>query len=62
MTITIAELQRFKNSMVYLSQLRSIPVEIIEFYLENERGYLVKESDAGDGKTIVIQPPRSQNG
>lgn len=62
MTITIAELQRFKDSMVYLNQLRSIPVEIIEFYLENERGYLVKEADSGDGKTVVIQPPRSQNG
>ena len=62
MTITIAELQRFKDSMIFMTQLRSMPIEVIEFYLENERGYLVKEADSGDGKTVVIQPPRSQNG
>ncbi len=59
MTITIAELQSFKDSMVYLSQLRSIPVEIIEFYLENERGYLIKESGPDDEKPMIVQPPRS---
>ncbi|MCB1826511.1 MAG: hypothetical protein KDJ54_18815 [Candidatus Competibacteraceae bacterium] len=62
MTITVTELQRFKDSMVYLSQLRSIPLEVIEFYLENERGYIIKESEPGDEKTVVVQPPRSQNG
>lgn len=59
MTITIAELQRFKDSMVYLSQLRSIPVEIIEFYLENERGYLIKAPESGEEKTVLLQPPAS---
>lgn len=62
MTITVAELQRFKDSMVYLSQLRSIPLEIIEFYLENERGYIIEEFESGDEKTVIVQPPRSQNG
>jgi hypothetical protein len=59
MTITIAELQRFKDSMIFMTQLRSMPIEIIEFYLENERGYLIKAPESGEGKTVLLQPPAS---
>ncbi|MFO7640749.1 MAG: hypothetical protein R6X17_05650 [Candidatus Competibacteraceae bacterium] len=59
MTITIAELQRFKDSMIFMTQLRSMPIEVIEFYLENERGYLIKESGPDDEKPVIVQPPRS---
>ena len=59
MTMTISELEGFKNSMVFLAQLRAIPLEIIEFYLENECGYLIRSSDSDEEKTIIIQPPSS---
>ena len=59
MTITIAELQRFKDSMIFMTQLRSMPIEVIEFYLENERGYLIKAPESDDEKPVIVQPPRS---
>ena len=59
MTMTITELQRFKDSMIFMTQLRSMPIEVIEFYLENERGYLIKEPESEGEKTVIVQPPRS---
>lgn len=61
MTMTISELEGFKNSMAFLAQLRAIPLELIEFYLENESGYFVRESDQDEEKPIIIQPPSSPN-
>lgn len=51
MTITIAEFENFKKSMEFLAQLRSIPVELIKFYLENEHGYIVREPKSSKEKT-----------
>lgn len=56
MTITIAELESFKNSITHLAQLRAIPLPIIEFYLENECGYRIQEASAGEEKPLLIQP------
>ncbi len=53
MTITVAELESFKKSIEFLTQLKSIPVEIIKFYLESEYGYIVTESMSGEEKTRV---------
>jgi hypothetical protein len=57
MTITIAELKSFKNSMTFLAQLRAMPVEIIEFYMENECGYIIRKAEDDPEKTVMIQPP-----
>ncbi len=51
MTITIAEYENIKKSMEFLAQLRSIPVELIKFYLENEHGYIVREPKSSKEKT-----------
>ncbi|HRF43304.1 MAG TPA: hypothetical protein PLD30_03555 [Candidatus Competibacteraceae bacterium] len=44
MTMTIAELVKFQKPMTFLTQLRAIPLPVIEFYLENEHGYILEES------------------
>lgn len=56
MTMTIAELQGFKNSMTFLAQLRAIPLQIIEFYLENECGYIIKGVRSDEEKIVMIPP------
>ncbi|HRX70748.1 MAG TPA: hypothetical protein P5329_06180 [Candidatus Competibacteraceae bacterium] len=56
MPLTISELEAFKNSVTFLTQLRAIPLPIIEFYLENECGYRIKEPDADEEKTVMIRP------
>lgn len=43
MAITVAELESFKKSIELLTQLKSIPLEIIELYLEMEHGYIIKK-------------------
>ena len=56
MTITVAESEDFHNTMKLIRELRSIPLEIIEFYLENERGYVVKKAGSNDEKTVIVRP------
>ncbi len=43
MAITVAELESFKKSIELLTQLKSIPLELIELYLEMEHGYIIKK-------------------
>ncbi|QQS55216.1 MAG: hypothetical protein IPM89_05235 [Candidatus Competibacteraceae bacterium] len=62
MTITIAELENFKNSVVFLNQLRSMPLEVIEFHLENEYGYIIDKSSSIAKKTAAIQTDHSIDG
>lgn len=56
MTITLAEFENFRQSVELMQQLRSIPLEIIEFYLENEHGYVVKRSGSDEEKTVIVRP------
>ncbi|MDS4042449.1 MAG: hypothetical protein RKP20_14890 [Candidatus Competibacter sp.] len=56
MTITVAESEDFHNAIKLISKLRSIPLEIIEFYLENEHGYVVKKAESNDEKTVIVRP------
>ncbi len=58
MTITVAESEDFHNTMKLIRELRSIPLEIIEFYLENEHGYVVKKAESNDEKTVIVRPSR----
>ena len=58
MTITLAEFEKFSKSIELLNKLRSIPLEIIEYYLENEHGYVVKKSELSEEKTVVVRPFR----
>jgi hypothetical protein len=50
MTMTIAEFEKFKKSIDLLNQLRSIPLETIQFYLESEHGYIVQKPRTGEKK------------
>ena len=56
MTITVAESEDFHNAMKLISRLRAIPLEIIEFYLESEHGYVVKKAESNDEKTVIVRP------
>jgi hypothetical protein len=58
MTITLAEFEKFSKSIELLNKLRSIPLEIIEYYLENEHGYVVKKSESNEEKTVIVRPSR----
>lgn len=58
MTITLTEFEKFSKSIELLNELRSIPLEIIEYYLENEHGYVVKKSESSEEKTVVVRPSR----
>jgi hypothetical protein len=50
MAITVAELESFKKSIELLTQLKSIPLEIIELYLEMEHGYIIKKPKPNEEK------------
>ncbi len=56
MPITLAEYEQFKKSVDLMNALRKIPLEIIEFYLENEQGYTVKSAVDGLAKPEIIRP------
>ena len=56
MTITLSEFEEFHKSVELMKYLRSIPLEIIEFYLENEHGYIVKRSESDEEKTVIVRP------
>ena len=43
MAITVSELESFKKSIEILTQLKSIPLELIELYLQIEHGYIIKK-------------------
>ena len=58
MTITLAEFEEFHKSVELMKYLRSIPLKIIEFYLENEHGYIVKRSESDEEKTVIVRPSR----
>lgn len=65
MTITLAEFEEFHKSVELMKYLRSIPLEIIEFYLENEHGYIVKRSESDEEKTVIVRssrPPEAREG
>jgi hypothetical protein len=50
MAITVAELESFKKSIELLTQLKSIPLEIIELYLQMEHGYIIKKPKFNEEK------------
>jgi len=56
MTITLAEFEEFHKSVELMKYLRSIPLEVIEFYLENEHGYVVKKADLNEEATVIVRP------
>lgn len=58
MTITLAEFEEFHKSVELMKQLRVIPLEIIEYYLQNERGYVVKKADSNEEETVIVRPAR----
>lgn len=58
MTITLSEFEDFHKSVELMKYLRAIPLEIIEFYLENEHGYTVKRSESNGEKTVIVRPVR----
>ncbi len=58
MPITLAEFEEFQKSVDSMKHLRSIPLEIIEFYLENEHGYIVRRSQSDEEKIVLVQPSR----
>ena len=52
-----AELQRFKGlTPVVPGSAQVDPAEIIEFYLENERGYIIESPKSVVKKTMIVQP------
>jgi hypothetical protein len=53
MAITVAELESFKKSIELLTQLKSIPLEIIELYLQMEHGYIIKKPELNEEKIKV---------
>ncbi|CDH45820.1 MAG: hypothetical protein IPL59_03445 [Candidatus Competibacteraceae bacterium] len=53
MAITVAELESFKKSIELLTQLKSIPLEVIELYLEIEHGYIIKKPKLNEEKIKV---------
>lgn len=56
MTITLSEFEDFHKSVELMKYLRAIPLEIIEFYLENSAGYTVKRSKIDGEKTVMVRP------
>ncbi len=56
MTITLAEFENFRQSVELMKQLRAIPLEIIEYYLQNEHGYVVKKADSNEEETVIVRP------
>ncbi len=65
MTITLAEIEAFQKSVDAMKHLRAIPLEVIEFYLENEHGYVVRRPESSEEKTVISRPsdrPQQEGG
>ncbi len=56
MSITLTEYEQFKKSVDLMNALRKIPLEIIEFYLENEHGYTVRSVGEECEKPEIVRP------
>lgn len=56
MPITLAEYEQFKKSVDLMNALRKIPLEIVEFYLENEHGYTVRTPGEERATPEIVRP------